>query len=198
MDLRPPMTADGWPRGIAGAITSAMDYAHRRPRPFLLDPARLSLAALAAIGLGALAMALVGQYVFGLAPCILCLYQRVPYAVVAGIALLGLALPLSTSARRRLVAASGIAFLFGAAIAFYHVGVEEHWWSAITGCAGTPMTEITIDQLQSRLWEPQKACDQVDWRLFGLSLAGWNGIASLMLATGCFLRTARLGSRRRP
>jgi Disulfide bond formation protein DsbB len=175
-----------------------MDYAHRRPRPFRPEPARLSLAALVAIGLGALAMALVGQYVFGLVPCVLCLYQRAPYAVVAGLAALGLVLPLSAAARRRLIAASGVVFLLGAGLAFYHVGVEHHWWGAVTGCAGTPVAQLTVDQLQSQLWTPQKPCDQVDFRFIGLSLAGWNAIMSLALALGCVLQTARLGSRRRP
>lgn len=174
-----------------------MDIAQRRSQSLLLDPARLTLAALLGVCLGAVGMALVGQFVFGLVPCVLCLYQRVPYAVVAGLTALGLMLPLSATVRWRLIGVSAVVFLAGAGIAFYHVGVEAHWWAAATGCAGTPVGQMTIEQLQSQLWTPQKPCDQVDFRFLGLSLAGWNTLISLALAAGCALQVARLGSRRR-
>lgn len=186
-----------WVITVLGAISPAMHLADRRPQPFHLDPARLALAALLGLSLGAFGMALVGQFVFGLVPCVLCLYQRVPYVVVAGLAALGLLLPLTGTARHRLVIAAGVIFLIGAGLAVYHVGVEEHWWVAATGCAGTPVGQMTIEQLKSQLWTPQKPCDQVDFRFLGLSLAGWNAIGSLFLAAGCFFGAARIGSRRR-
>ncbi|MGZ9105635.1 MAG: disulfide bond formation protein B, partial [Rhodoplanes sp.] len=42
----------------------------------MIDPRRLLLAILV-ISLAALASAFAGQYLFGLEPCVLCLYQRV-------------------------------------------------------------------------------------------------------------------------
>ncbi|QNT70841.1 disulfide bond formation protein B [Defluviicoccus vanus] len=171
-----------------------MDTVQRRPQPITVDPVRMTLAALLVVGLGAIGMALVGQFAFGLVPCILCLYQRVPYAVVAGLSALGVLLPLTTTVRRRLVAMAGVVFLVGAAIAFYHVGVEAHWWAAATGCAGTPVGQMTMEQFQAQIFTPQKPCDQVDVRFLGLSLAGWNTIASLVLAVGCLLQSRRLSS----
>ncbi len=170
-----------------------MNLAHRPPS-LLLDPARLTLVVLLGVSLGAVGAALVGQFAFGLVPCILCLYQRVPYVVVAGLSALGLLLPLTAAVRRRQVAMAGVVFLVGAAIAFYHVGVEAHWWAAATGCAGTPVGQMTMEQFQAQLFTPQKPCDQVDVRILGLSLAGWNTIASLVLAVGCLLQSRRLSS----
>jgi disulfide bond formation protein DsbB len=138
--------------------------------------------------LGALAFAYIGQYGFGLEPCILCLYERVPYALAAGVALLAAVLPLNLSARALLVGLCGVIFLGGAGLAFYHVGVEEHWWAAITGCGGQPATNFTVEDLQASLQRPAvKSCDEVDWRLFGISLAGYNVIVSLLLAIGSFI-----------
>jgi disulfide bond formation protein DsbB len=138
--------------------------------------------------LGALAFAYIGQYGFGLEPCILCLYERVPYALAAGVALLAAVLPLHTTARAALVGICGIIFFAGAALAFYHVGVEQHWWAAITGCGGAPASDFTVEDLQAWLQGPAlKPCDQVDWRLFGISLAGYNGLLSLALAIGSFI-----------
>lgn len=138
--------------------------------------------------LGALAFAYIGQYGFGLEPCILCLYERIPYALAAAVALLAAVLPLKTAARAVLVAICGIIFFSGAALAFYHVGVEQHWWAAITGCGGEPAMDFTVEDLQVWLQRPAlKSCDQVDWRLFGISLAGYNGLLSLALAIGSFI-----------
>jgi disulfide bond formation protein DsbB len=137
--------------------------------------------------LGALAFAYIGQYGFGLAPCILCLYERIPYALAAGAALLAAVLPLNGSARAVLVGLCGVIFLGSAGLAFYHVGVEEHWWAAITGCGGQPATNFTVEDLQASLRRPAvKSCDQVDWRLFGISLAGYNVMLSVVLAIGSF------------
>ena len=138
--------------------------------------------------LGALAFAYIGQYGFGLEPCILCLYERIPYALAAGVAVLAAILPLSTSLRALLVAICGIIFFAGAIPAFYHVGVEQHWWAAITGCGGQPAMDFTVEDLQASLQGlALKPCDQVDWRLFGISLAGYNGLLSLALAIGSFI-----------
>ena len=138
--------------------------------------------------LGILAFAYIGQYGFGLEPCILCLYERIPYALAAGVALLAAVLPLSLSARSVLIGLCGVIFLGGAGLAFYHVGVEEDWWAAITGCGGQAATEFTVEDLQAWLQRPAlKSCDQVDWRLFGISLAGYNVVVSLMLAIGAFI-----------
>jgi disulfide bond formation protein DsbB len=139
--------------------------------------------------LGALAFAYIGQYGFGLEPCILCIYERIPYALAAGVALLAAVLPLNGSARAVLVGLCGVIFLGGAGLAFYHVGVEEHWWAAVTGCGGQPAVDFTVEDLQASLQRPSplKACDQVDWRLFGISLAGYNVILSMVLAIGSFV-----------
>ena len=146
----------------------------------------LVLALILAVSLMALAMALTGELAFGIEPCILCLYERVPWAAAAAVAAAGL---LGWAGRQRLVPVALCAALFaaGAALAFYHVGVEEHWWASITGCGGGPVTGITLDDLspatlaQSTL----KPCDRVDWRVFGLSLAGLNAIASMLASLAC-------------
>jgi hypothetical protein len=41
-----------------------------------------------------------------------------------------------------------------------------------------------------------KPCDQVDWRLFSLSLAGYNMLASALLSVGCLI--GLLWLRRKP
>jgi disulfide bond formation protein DsbB len=81
-------------------------------------------------------------------------------------------------------AAAGM-FAFGAALAFYHVGVEEHWWGSIAACGGELATGEVGDDLRALSPADLKPCDRVDWRLFGLSLAGYNAVFSTLLAGIC-------------
>jgi disulfide bond formation protein DsbB len=156
------------------------------------DPVRRWLALILVVSLGALAIALAGQFLLGLRPCILCLYARIPYGIVALISGLGLILPLSDGQRRCLVAVVGLIFAAGAALAVYQVGVEEAWWaSTIPGCAGKPVGEINLSDLQAGLFEPVRACTDVDFRLAGLTLAGWNGLVSAALTAGCLALVRR-------
>jgi disulfide bond formation protein DsbB len=161
----------------------------RSARPWLLGTLLVSL--------GALATAFTGQFAFGLDPCILCLYQRVPYLFVAVVSAIGIALPLAEHQRRWLLGLSGLMFATGAALGVYHVGIEQHWWSSsIPGCVGAPVSQMSLDDLRAGILVPLRSCDQVDWRLLGLSLAAWNVLASAILAGTCLVLTFRLQKRR--
>jgi disulfide bond formation protein DsbB len=149
--------------------------------------------AILAASIGALATAFIADHVFGLQPCALCLYQRWVYVAAGALGMAGLFLPLG--ARRAAVAVAGMVFLGGAGLAFYHVGVEQHWWAQTAACAGTvDLRGLTVEQLRNALQTPPpKPCDEVDWTLFGISLAGYNVLASLVLAVLCLTGTRALG-----
>ena len=154
------------------------------------------LLAILVISLVALATALAGQYLFNLEPCILCLYERVPWALAALVAAVGLAG--WTEKRYRLpLALCAAIFAAGGALAFYHVGVEQHWWGSFAGCAGRPVGGLTLDDLRPEsLAGGLKPCDRVDWRLFGVSLAGYNAVASTLMSLGCL--AGLVAMRRKP
>ncbi len=143
--------------------------------------------AILVVSVGALATAYIAQYGFGMQPCILCLYQRVPYAVTGLLAVLALGMPAGGHARAIMTVLCAVVFLVGSGIAFYHFGVEQHWWASAASCGGTPMGKITLEQLRQQLQVRQpKACDQVDWTLFGISMAGYNVVVSLALSVASF------------
>lgn len=149
------------------------------------DPGTWPVGLVLLASLGGLAAAFTGEYLFGLEPCILCLYERVPYAVVAVLAVVALLTPAHSSWRRWLMVLAAVVFLTGAGLAFYHVGVEEHWWRSVAGCEGVLATDV--GDLGNLSPSDLKPCDQVDWRLFGLSLAAYNAIVSLALAALCLV-----------
>jgi disulfide bond formation protein DsbB len=139
----------------------------------------------------ALATAYVAQYWGGLEPCPLCLYQRVPYAVAGALATAALFVRASHLTALLLLAA--VTFFANAGIAFYHVGVENHWWASAV-CPGDAPAIASVEDLRKALAAPPpKPCDAVDWTLFGVSMAGYNMIASLGLTALAFAAAARAG-----
>ncbi|MFC3126302.1 disulfide bond formation protein B [Pseudoroseomonas globiformis] len=126
----------------------------------------------------------------GLNPCLLCLWQRWPYWVAAGFALLSLALP-----RRWMLRLSAAALLFGAAVAVVHVGVESAWWpSPLPGCAAPGAGQArTVEQMLAEMQaRPAKPCDEATFLIPGIpvSMAAMNLIYALGLA-GLALGAAR-------
>jgi disulfide bond formation protein DsbB len=119
------------------------------------------------------------QYLGGLAPCPLCLWQRWPHALAVVLGLLLLALPW------RVLAGLGcLAMLTGAAIAAWHAGIEWGWWPGPTTCtAPADVSGVSAADLVAQLEAaPVVRCDEAPWRLAGLSMAGWNALISLGLA----------------
>lgn len=122
----------------------------------------------------------------GYAPCTLCLRQREVYWVAGAVALVGLAASqLKGFAAFRwwtdLVLA--VVFAVGLYYAIYHAGAEWKWWPGPTTCSGGGKVNLSalaaIADGTAKIRPP--ACDQAPWRLFGLSMAGWNVLVSLKL-----------------
>jgi disulfide bond formation protein DsbB len=148
----------------------------------LLSMPRAALLLFAAC-VGALGFALIMQYGFHLAPCVLCLWQRVPY-VVAGFLALGAYLrkPYGKPAQI-LLALIALVFLTGAALALFHSGVERSWWSGTAGCAIRPLHGNDIESWRQQLLTMATgSCEEISWTFLGLSMANWNIPLSLALA----------------
>jgi len=152
--------------------------------------ARLYTKLLALVGSGALIMAYIAQFGFGLEPCILCLYQRIPYALVAILGFIGMKKP---HLIKPVLVLAALTFFSGASIAAYHFGVEQHWWASATGCSGDASTSFQAQDLMQMMQQKQaKPCDAVDWTLFGISMAGWNVLFSLFCTHAAIYARLRL------
>ncbi len=124
------------------------------------------------------------EYLGGLAPCKLCLWQRWPHAGVIAFSLLG-----ATGVLRPGLAFCLIAFSAAVTtgIAGYHVGVEQQIWPGPTTCSGTSDSMSTADLLDSLMATPVIRCDEIAWSFAGISMAGWNMLASAGLACSALL-----------
>ena len=132
---------------------------------------------------GVVAGALLFQFVGGLAPCELCLYERWPY--YAAIPLTA-AMTMPQTARgdaRGAAVLLALLFIASTVLAFYHVGVEQHWFAGPTACTGTGPVAKTLEELQAQLMGTQPVrCDEPQFSLFGVTLAGANLLASVVMA----------------
>ena len=131
-----------------------------------------------------LGTALLSQYWGGLAPCELCLMQRWPWAAAIVISLV-IVLVGDRAGLAWVALLLGLVFAVSVVMAFYHVGVEQHWFAGPAACTASEGGAMTLEQMKQQiLGTAPVLCDRPDWTLFGVSLAGWNLLASLIM-TGC-------------
>ena len=122
---------------------------------------------------------------FGYLPCELCLKQR--YAYYGGAPIAAILAYASTGRARGIVAAGmiGLALIFAAnaVLGAYHAGVEWRFWPGPSGCTGIIAGPPNAADLMKTLQNAKVvACDEVQLRILGLSLAGWNALISAALA----------------
>ncbi|MFN7169506.1 MAG: disulfide bond formation protein B [Pannonibacter sp.] len=163
------------------------------------DASRTYAAYAAAVTLGMVATvggALGFQHLGGYIPCALCLLQRDPYyyAIPVGIAaVLAASFRLPAWTVRGLLVVIGILMIVGAGMGIYHSGVEWGFWEGPATCATTATGVATnagslLDDLNA-FHGP--SCTEASLRVLGLSFAGWNVIASVVLAAIAFFGASR-------
>lgn len=133
----------------------------------------------AALGsLGLLCAAFGFQYLGGLAPCALCLWQRWPHALAFVVFMLD-------PRFRRFVTPliGGLSALASAGLGVFHAGVEQGFWKGLQTCSGnTDISTMTAEEaLMSIIASPVAKCDEIAWSLLGLSMASWNALVSAFL-----------------
>ena len=121
------------------------------------------------------------EYLANLQPCVLCLYQRIPYAIAIGLMLLVAILRKHTQLNLILFVATSAVFAIGSAIAIFHVGVEQQLWQGTPGCGNFINTDSVEALRKQLLAQPIVRCDEVTWSLFGISMAGYNFLISSSL-----------------
>ena len=129
-----------------------------------------------AISASLYAGALSFQYIGGLTPCSLCLWQRWPHIVIVLLVLIALFVRM----HRLILTAIIITAATSVILAAYHAGVEWQLWSGPSGCTADLTSSSDLASLtDSLLATPVVRCDEVAWSFLGLSMAGWNSLFSL-------------------
>lgn len=141
---------------------------------------------------GSLTFAFIAQFVFGIEPCILCLAQRVPFAVATILAATVVAARPFGKHSTALLFAISFVYVVNMAIAIFHTGVEQHWWLGTSGCSTQALNGNSPDELREALLNTTLArCDEISWTFLNLSMANWN-----ILLSGGLAAFAALGAKR--
>lgn len=120
--------------------------------------------------------ALAFQYVGGLMPCTMCIWQRWPHVIIILAAVNGLR-GIAPVAMMSLIAITATVSI---GLGGYHAGVEWHLWQGPSGCTAALENNLAVsDLLDQLLATPVVRCDEVAWSFLGVSMAGWNAIFSL-------------------
>jgi len=118
------------------------------------------------------------QYVGGLHPCDMCWWQRYPHMAATPLALLAYAMKGRPCVSALFAGLAGLAVGISGLIGLFHAGVEYGWWEGLTTCSTTPTGGSAADMLDQIMATPLIRCDVAPWDLFGISLAGYNGLLS--------------------
>ena len=124
--------------------------------------------------------ALIIQYWLGHAPCKLCLYERIPYFLSV---LLLIKILFFTKYEKITFLILSLVFISSTALAFYHFGIEQGFFSETLVCKAEDLSKIlSREQLLEQLKKNSVSCKDVSFRILGLSLAAINTIFSLFLS----------------
>lgn len=117
------------------------------------------------------------EYLQGFEPCILCLYQRIPYYLLIIIGIAGIVFK---GHKYFLFLALG-ALLSSVLLSGYHAGVERGIFNPTDTCnAGINIPEgLSADQIRDMFYDkPIATCTIAAFKILGLSMTEWNFLFS--------------------
>ena len=151
----------------------------------MLNNNRLILNSILAFSILSLTIAYFIQYILGHKPCNLCLIERIPY--IASIILISLIFIINKF--EKLISLILLLFFtFGSIISFYHVGIEQGFFSESLLCnIGIGNENLTGEDLLKQLKNSSViSCKNVTFRFVGLSLATINTVISVLFSVIMF------------
>ena len=124
--------------------------------------------------------ALIIQYWLGHEPCKLCLYERIPYFLSI---LLIIKILFIKKYEKITFLILSLVFIGSSALAFYHFGIEQGFFSESLACVtGDQSKALSKQELLEQLKQNSISCKDVSFKILGLSLAAINTIFSLILS----------------
>ena len=125
----------------------------------------------------AILFALYVEYVLGYKACKLCLYQRIPYIIAIFISFIGY----NYFKNNKILILIIIIFSISFFISGYHYGIENNIFKEFSGCTSKSLEIIEKSEILKSLNNNITSCKDVNFKLFGISLAGINSLLSLLI-----------------
>ena len=129
------------------------------------------------ISLFSLLIALYIEFFLGYKPCKLCVYQRIPYLIAIFLTFLGI------SYSKNLIWLYLLLLIFFSSflLSGYHVGIEQEIFKEFSGCTADSLEVIDKNELLKILNSEINSCKNVNFKIFGLSLASINLLLSFSI-----------------
>ena len=129
------------------------------------------------VSLLSLLIALYIEFFLGYSPCKLCIYQRIPYLIAIFITFLGI------SYYKNLIWLYVLLLIFFSSflLSGYHFGIEQGVFKEFSGCTGNSLNITDKNELLKLLNTEVNSCKNVDFKIFGLSLASINLLLSFLI-----------------
>tara|TARA_B100001540_G_scaffold211801_1_gene186722 strand:- start:95 stop:574 length:480 start_codon:yes stop_codon:yes gene_type:complete len=124
-----------------------------------------------------LLIALYIEFYLGYSPCKLCIYQRIPYLIAIFVTFLGISYYKNLIWLYFLLITFFLSFLLSG----YHFGIEQEIFKEFSGCTGNSINIIDKNELLKLLNSEVNTCKNVDFKIFGLSLATINFLLSFII-----------------
>jgi len=120
------------------------------------------------------------EYKLGHQPCKLCVYERIPYFLSI---LLILKIFFIKSYEKITLLLLSVIFAISSVLAFYHFGIEQGFFNESAVCAVNNLSETqSKEELLEQLKKNTLSCKDVNFRIFGFSLAAINTVFSICLS----------------
>ena len=120
------------------------------------------------------------EYFHGALPCDLCITQRWFHGAIIAYSLMIIFILNKISISQKLLLLGGTILWLSSSIAgLYHFGIEMNFWTGPDGCSSN--IDFSKDTLKYLLSKSPIKCDEVMFKIFGLSLAGWNALVSFFV-----------------
>jgi disulfide bond formation protein DsbB len=128
----------------------------------------------------ALTFAYMSEYFLKLAPCILCLYQRIPYfiALITSFAVLYL----KKIKTYKVLFFFLLLFLIESSMALFHVAIEHGWVHETSSCSSNlDLENKSIEEARRSILESTTSCSKPSILVFNYSMAELNLLYSTLI-----------------
>ena len=133
------------------------------------------------ISILALASALFIEHILGHQPCNLCILERIPYMLAIIIILLNYKF---IRLEKYFILSITLIFLVATALSLYHLGIEQGLIKESLVCElNTGSNLLSKEDILKQLQQKNVSCQDVTFKIFGLSLTSYNILISLIVST---------------
>tara|TARA_Y200000002_G_C22378337_1_gene536175 strand:- start:181 stop:663 length:483 start_codon:yes stop_codon:yes gene_type:complete len=119
------------------------------------------------------------EHILGHQPCNLCILERVPYLLAMIIILLNYKF---VQLEKKFILLLILVFLTATALSLYHLGIEQGYIKESLVCdLKNGSNLLTKEDILEQLKQKNVSCQDVTFKMFGLSLTSYNVLISLII-----------------